>query len=154
MVIIGIDPGTATTGYGMIESIRGKISLIQYGIISTKKHLSQSARLREIYLDLNELIDKGEPSLLAIESLFFQKNAKTAISVAQSRGVILLAAANHNLQIREFTPMQVKINLTSHGKAEKQQVQHMVKNLLGLKNIPQPDDAADALALAICAAQK
>ena len=151
MKILGIDPGTATTGYGVIESNRGKLHAVEYGCIRTSKHNSLPERLSEIYSDLQKLIKKHRPQTMAVESVYFYNNVKTAIAVAQARGVVLLCGRQNNIPVREFTPLQVKSSMTSYGKAEKKQVQFMVKTLLGLKSIPKPDDAADALALAICA---
>lgn len=166
MIILGIDPGTATTGYGIIESSpqpspdrrgrkgEGRLKLVEYGCIETSKKNPLESRLFEIYNDLNKLIKKYKPGILAVESLFFFKNLKTAISVAQARGVVLLCGEMNNLKIMEFTPLQIKQSLTNYGKAEKKQVQFMVQKLLDLKTLPKPDDAADALAVAICAASR
>lgn len=151
MKILGIDPGTASTGYGIIKSSHGKIKLVEYGCISTPKKNKPEARLSEIYHDLSKLTKKHRPRVVAVESIFFFKNLKTAISVAQARGVVLLCAAQNKIKVLEFTPLQVKISLTSYGRADKKQIQYMVQKLLDLKNIPKPDDAADALAVAICA---
>lgn len=152
MKILGIDPGTATTGYGIIENRDGKLRALEYGCIKTSPKKRAETRLAEIYKDLNHLIKKHQPGILAVESVFFYKNVKTAIAVAQSRGVVLLAATQAKVPVVEYTPLQVKSTLTSYGKAEKKQVQYMVQKLLDLKSIPKPDDAADALAVAICAA--
>ncbi len=150
--ILGVDPGTATTGYGIIESLNGKLSLVEFGAIKTSKRDSAAQRLGEIFGDLTSLITKHRPQVLAVEQLFFYKNITTAISVAEARGVVLLCAEQNKLKIAEFTPLQVKMSLTGYGKADKKQVQYMVAKLLGLKKSPRPDDAADALAVAICAA--
>lgn len=152
MKILGIDPGTATTGYGIIESNKGTLRAVEFGCLTTSKSKSLPERLEEIYGDLTKLIKHHRPAIIAVESVFFYNNVKTAIAVAQSRGVVLLCARQNKVPIREFTPLEVKSNLTNYGKAEKKQVQYMVKTLLNLKTIPRPDDAADALALAICAA--
>lgn len=152
MKILGIDPGTATTGYGVIESKRGKLTLIEYGCILTKKGQGPAKRLGEIHRDLDQLIKKRRPRVLACETLFFYKNITTAISVAQARGIVLLAAYENRLEVVEISPLEVKKTLTNYGRADKKQMQYMVTKLLGLKNPPQPDDAADALAVAICAA--
>ncbi len=152
MIILGIDPGTATTGYAVIESAKGKLRAIEYGCLKTSKNNSLPERLEEIYKDLNSLIRKHKPGKVAVESVFFYNNVKTAIAVAQARGVVLLCARQNKIPITEFTPLQVKNSLTNYGKADKKQVQYMVKTLLNLKSIPKPDDAADALALAICGA--
>lgn len=151
MIILGIDPGTATTGYGVIDSKKNELKLIGYGCIKTSKDNAPAERLAEIYSDLNILIKKHNPVTVAVESIFFYKNVKTAMSVAQARGVILLAVQNNKKELLEFTPLQVKNSLTGYGKADKKQVQFMVKKLLHLKKTPKPDDAADALAIAICA---
>lgn len=153
MIILGIDPGTATTGYGIIESAKGQLRLIEYGCIKTSKSHSLPERLEEIYVDLTRLIRRHSPVKISVESVYFYNNVKTAIAVAQARGVILLCARQNKVSVLEFTPLQVKSNLTNYGKAEKKQVQYMVKTLLNLKSIPKPDDAADALALAICGAK-
>lgn len=150
MIILGIDPGIATTGYGIIANYRGKLSLISFGCILTSKNLTLPQRLKETHADLTKLIKKHKPEILVVESVYFSTNAKTAISVAESRGVVLLAGEQNKLKILEFTPLQVKNRLTGYGKAEKKQVQYMVQKMLGLESIPKPDDAADALALAIC----
>lgn len=154
MKILGIDPGTATTGYGIVENNKRGIALVEYGCILTSKTKRPEQRLAEIYLDLTKLIKKYRPQILAVESVFFYNNVKTAISVAQARGVVLLCGELNNIKLVEFTPLQIKSSLTSYGKAGKKQVQYMVKALLNLKTIPKPDDAADALAVAICAASK
>lgn len=153
MVILGVDPGTATTGYGIVKNDNGKLSAIEYGCIRTSKSNSLPDRLLEIYSDLNKVIKKYKPALIAVESVYFYNNVKTAITVAEGRGVVLLCARQNKIPVAEFTPLQVKNSLTSYGKAEKKQVQQMVKTLLNLKSIPKPDDAADALALAICGTQ-
>jgi len=153
MIILGIDPGLATTGYGLIEEKKKDFKLVDYGCISTSPRLPFDSRLKKIYQDLNKIIKDFEPSVFSIEKIFFCKNAKTALEVGQARGIALLTAAQKNLKIYEFTPLEVKQTITGYGKAEKIQVQKMVKLLLNLKEIPRPDDAADALALAICGAR-
>lgn len=152
MKILGIDPGTATTGYGLIELHKGKIRALSYGCIRTPAKRPLPERLSEIHRDLIKIIKKNKPDVIAVESLFFFKNITTAIAVAQARGIALLAAEQNKIKLTEFTPLQVKSSLTGYGKADKKQVQYMVKTLLNLKSIPRPDDAADALALALCAA--
>lgn len=152
MIILGIDPGTATLGYGIIEAQKSKLTVISYGCTTTPKDFPSPTRLKLLYDAVANLIKKHKPRIVAVEELFFFKNAKTVITVAQARGVALLAAENQNVKVCEFTPLQVKQAVSGYGKAEKQQVQKMVKVLLGLKEIPKPDDAADALAIAICAA--
>ena len=150
-IILGLDPGTATTGFGVIKDDKGQVKYIDCGCISTSKGVPPAERLLVIEQSLNTLIKKYHPDTLAVEKLFFTKNITTAISVAEARGVILVAAAKHNLEIAEYTPLQVKQTLTGYGKADKQQMQRMVKLILKLQSIPKPDDAADALAIAICA---
>ncbi|MDP2860463.1 MAG: crossover junction endodeoxyribonuclease RuvC [bacterium] len=150
MKIIGIDPGTAACGFGVIEKNGQKISFLDTGVIATSKEKAPAERLATIYKSLIGLIKKFDPEVLAVEKLFFNTNSKTAIAVGEARGVILLAGAQRGLEIFEYTPLQVKIALTGYGRAEKTQIQKMVKCLLGLSEIPKPDDAADALAIAIC----
>lgn len=151
MVVIGIDPGTATTGYGILrEQASGQLEVINYGVIQTAADQPMPERLLELYRQLNEIILLHRPDSGAVEKLFFQRNVRTAISVSQGRGVILLALANHGLPVAEYTPLEVKQAVAGYGGAEKRQVQEMVRMLLDLDRIPQPDDAADALAIAIC----
>ena len=154
MIILGIDPGTATTGFGVLKKIKSKdkLRIIDYGCIKTAPDLSTAERLNKLQKELNLLIKKYKPSIVAVEDIFFFKNLKTAIKVSQARGVILLTAAKAKCKIKEFTPLQVKQAVHGYGRAEKKQVQEMVKILLDLKEIPRPDDAADALAIAICCA--
>ena len=151
ITLLGIDPGIADTGYGFITSENNKIIALEYGSIVTDKKYDMSERLVQLEIELIKLIKKHKPQIIGIEQLFFCNNAKTIISVGQARGVIMLTAAKHKLLIKEFTPLQVKQGVTGYGKADKRQIQHMVKTILGLKEIPKPDDAADALAIAICA---
>lgn len=153
MKILGIDPGTAIMGFGVIESEGNSIKLVDYGTIKTHKSLEMPDRLVEIYEDLQKIIADYKPNLVSIENLFFFNNQKTAITVGQARGVAILAARQVKMPICEPTPLQVKQAVACYGKADKKQVQQMVKTLLGLEKIPRPDDAADALAIAICAAQ-
>jgi len=151
MIILGVDPGIADTGWGLIEkNDRGQVFHIAHGSIKTPKTSNLPDRLSSLYSELNEIIDKYQPRSAAIEELFFSKNVKTALTVGQARGVILLALRNKKIPINEFKPTQVKQAVAAYGQADKKQVQKMVKLLLNLKEIPQPDDAADALALAIC----
>lgn len=153
MVILGIDPGTATTGYGIIKALRRDVfEIIDFGVITTKKNLSDAQRLAIIAGDLEKLIKKYKPSLAGVEKLFFTTNQKTAMSVAQARGAVLLVCEKHNLSIMEFTPLQVKSIICGYGKATKQQVQYLVQKTFKLKSSPKPDDAADALAIALCMA--
>lgn len=147
--ILGIDPGTATTGFGILEIKGNDKRVIDCGVISTHKDLPMPERLVELHKDLSELIKTHRPDWCAVEQLFFARNVTTAITVGQARGVILLAAAENNLSIVEYTPLQVKQAVTGYGQATKKQVQEMVKTILGLKEIPKPDDAADALAIAL-----
>lgn len=150
MIILGIDPGTAITGYGLIEHIGSKHRLIEYGVIKSKGIEELAVRLNEIYLGISHIIDEYKPDHMAVEELFFNKNTKTALAVGHARGVIILAGHMKGLPIFEYTPLQVKQSVVGYGRAEKQQVQYMVKTILNLGIIPKPDDAADALAIAIC----
>lgn len=149
MVILGIDPGLATTGYGLLKKEGGNIAFIDYGVISTPAKMEFSFRLKLISEDLKKLIKKYNPAAVSVEKLFFCKNVKTALDVGQARGVILLEAINHALPIYEFTPLQVKQAVSGYGAADKMQIQKMVQAILKLKELPRPDDAADALAIAI-----
>ena len=156
MIILGIDPGTATTGYGIIESKIPKnkkekaLACIGYGIIKTSPKIETAKRLMQISSEMIKLLEKYEPQAVIVESLFFFKNLKTALPVSQARGVILLEIAKKKVPIYEFTPLQIKSSVCGYGRAEKLQVQKMVQLLLNLKELPKPDDAADALAAAIC----
>ena len=151
MVTLGIDPGTATTGYGIItEEADGNLAVITYGVIQTSADLHQADRLVQLYEKIKELILLHQPDAGAVEKLFFERNVRTAISVGQARGVALLALAENKLLVGEYTPLEVKQAVTGYGGADKNQVQQMVKMILKLETIPQPDDAADALAVAIC----
>ncbi len=150
MIILGIDPGYAIVGYGVIECIGNRYIAKQYDSIFTYPESSFEERLNIIFENITELIKKYHPDAMAIEKLYFQNNHKTAIDVAQARGVIILAASRENVPIYEYTPLQIKSSVTGYGKAQKQQVMQMVKRLLGLKEIPKPDDTADALAAGIC----
>lgn len=153
MVIIGIDPGTAITGYGVIESSGNKIKLIDYGCIITDKKSSAAERLKILDKELSKIIKKYKPQKIAVEDIFFFKNLKTAIKVSQARGVVLATAARSKVPlIEEYTPLQIKQAVSGYGRADKKQVQKMVKILLNLKTIPKSDDAADGLAAAICCA--
>lgn len=151
MIVLGIDPGTATTGWGVIKKTK-QLKMIKYGCIKTSADLSTADRLNKIHKELSSLIKKYKPSIVAVEDIFFFKNLKTVIKVSQARGVILLTAAKAKIRITEYTPLQVKQAVACYGRADKAQVQKMVKTLLNLKEIPKPDDAADALAIAICCA--
>ncbi|MBQ4155481.1 MAG: crossover junction endodeoxyribonuclease RuvC [Clostridia bacterium] len=150
MIIIGIDPGYAIVGYGVIEYKANKFRVLDYGAITTSKDDDLNDRLLQIYNHLCNILDAYNPDALSIEKLFFNTNATTAIGVAQARGVCLLAAKQRGLDIAEYTPLQVKQAVTGYGKAVKQQVQEMTRMLLGLQKVPKPDDTADALAMAIC----
>ncbi|MEK7160612.1 MAG: crossover junction endodeoxyribonuclease RuvC [Patescibacteria group bacterium] len=152
MLILGIDPGTAMIGVGLIEYKNKKATIKGYDCLTTSARDTTAQRLLDLHQQLTKFIKKHQPDLIAVEELFFFKNLKTAIKVSQARGVILLAAQQTGALIFEYTPLQVKQALTGYGRAEKTQVQQMVKAILSLKNIPQPDDAADALAIAICCA--
>ncbi|HBO16601.1 MAG: Crossover junction endodeoxyribonuclease RuvC [Candidatus Moranbacteria bacterium GW2011_GWE2_35_2-] len=148
--ILGIDPGTATTGWAILEEDDGKIVPIAYGHISTSPKRSTSERIKEVADDIENIIRKYSPTEGVVEDLFFFKNIKTVMKVSQSRGGILLALEKMGLKIFEYTPLQVKQALTGYGRAEKKQIQIMVKSILKLKEIPKPDDTADAIAIAIC----
>ncbi len=150
MIILGIDPGYAIVGVGVIEYIGNKFKVIDYLPITTEAHTPFDQRLKTIYDGVCEVIEKYKPDYMSIEELFFNDNAKTAIAVGQARGVILLAAVNHGVEIFEYTPLQVKQAVVGYGRADKVQVQQMTKAILGLKQIPKPDDVADALAIAVC----
>lgn len=152
MIVLGIDPGTAKIGWGFIKKTKKELKTIDYGLITTPADLSTAERLNKLHKELDLLIKKHKPNIVAVEDIFFFKNLKTAIKVSQARGVILLTAAKLKLKIEEYTPLQVKQAVACYGRADKAQVQKMVKTLLNLKEIPKPDDAADALAIAICCA--
>ena len=154
MIILGIDPGTATMGYGIIKKEGMNLTCLEYGLIKTKKELSDAKRLKEIDEDLEKIFNEFNPDALAIEKVYFSKNVKTAMTVSQAKGVAMLKAAKSNIEIYEFTPSQIKATVAGHGKAEKMQVQKMIKSQLNLKERPRPNDAADALGAAICGSQK
>lgn len=149
MKIIGIDPGTGILGFGVVEIHRQKMTMITGGVIKTPAHTPLEERLEEIYDGLTEIIAETKPDVMSIEKLFFAQNVTTAMSVSHARGVAMLAGQKAKLGIAEYTPLQIKQTLTGYGKADKKQVQEMVRIQLGLKEIPKPDDAADALATAI-----
>ncbi len=149
MRILGLDPGTATTGYGIIDVINGRYQLVHYGVITTSPEQSTAHRLQTIYQEIQRLIATYHPDTAGIEEVFFGRNITTAISVGQARGVLLLALANANIPIAEYSPPRIKDAVTGYGKADKVQVQLMVRNLLDLAETPRPDDAADGLAVAI-----
>ena len=150
MRIIGIDPGTAICGYGIIDVKGSKLTPVAYGAITTPKELTDSQRLEILFNDLSDLLEEYKPDKFGVEELFFNRNVTTAISVGQARGVALLTAANRGIQITEFTPMQIKQAVVGYGGANKEQVTFMVQKLLNIRTKPKPDDVADALAVAIC----
>lgn len=153
MRILGIDPGIATIGFGLVEAERGQANMITYGAITTPAGLPLSKRLYQISMDMEDLIGQLKPDVISIEELFFNNNITTGISVAHGRGVILCAAEKCGIPLYEYTPSQVKLAVVGYGKAEKRQVMDMTRRLLHLKAVPRPDDAADALALALCHAR-
>ena len=153
MRILGIDPGVAIVGLGLIESDRGTLRMLQYGAITTPAGLPLAARLAQINRDIEELIGTFRPDEISVEELFFSKNITTGIAVAHARGVILCAAEKKKIPIYEYTPMQVKQAVAGYGLADKKQVMDMTRRLLKLKSVPRPDDAADALAIALCHAR-
>lgn len=153
MKIIGIDPGTGILGFGVIEVKKDKVALLDAGVITTPAHTPLEDRLVEIFDSLNGIIKDTEPHAMSIEKLFFARNVTTAMSVSHARGVAMLAGKKAKLSIHEYTPLEIKMAITSYGKADKKQVQEMVRVLLNLKRIPKPDDAADALAAALTHAQ-
>ncbi|MGQ9456544.1 MAG: crossover junction endodeoxyribonuclease RuvC [Armatimonadota bacterium] len=150
MRILGVDPGTATTGYGVVERIGSTATLLDYGVIETSTRKSPTQRLVYIYSRICEIIDRYSPDVVVMEQLFFSKNQKTALAVGKACGVIQFAAAQRGLDVIEYTPMEVKLAVVGYGAAEKRQVQYMVQHILSLENPPSPDDAADALALCVC----
>jgi crossover junction endodeoxyribonuclease RuvC len=159
MLILGIDPGTATTGYGIIKvkkqraKIKSGLEYLGCGIVKTDPVLSPGERLKKLNNELNKLLKKYQPSVLAVENVYFFKNFKTALPVSQAKGVIMLAAAKKKIPIFEVTPLQMKLAVTGYGKAEKKQVQKMIQEILKLDELPKPDDAADALGVAVCCAR-
>ena len=151
MLVIGVDPGTAITGYGLVrDDEHGKLVAVDFGVITTPSNLPMPERLLQIYQRLRELLSRYHPESGAVEKLFLQRNVRTAISVGQGRGIALLALAEAGILVAEYTPLEIKQAVTGYGGAEKMQVQQMVKYILELSEIPRPDDAADALAVAIC----
>ncbi len=156
MIILGIDPGTATTGYGLIEiDLKNKKSLrcLAYGCITTLPEKSDGQRLKEIERELAKIINKYKPDILAVERIFFFKNQKTIITVSQAKGVIILTATKKKIPVVEYSPVEVKMAVSGYGRAEKKQIQKLIQSLLDLENLPKPDDAADALGVAICCSQ-
>lgn len=152
MLVLGVDPGTAITGYGLVRHVPdgNQLEAVAYGAITSPSDWAMPKRLQKIYHDLTALIREHQPTEAAVEQLFFSRNVKTALAVGQARGVVLLALADGGLPVHEYTPLEVKQSVVGYGRAEKAQVQELVKLLLGLETVPQPDDAADALAIAIC----
>ena len=150
MRILGIDPGYAIVGFGVVDYENTRFRLIDMGAVTTAADMPFEARLKALYLDMSEIIDTYKPQEIAVEKLFFNTNQKTAIDVAQARGVTVLSAARRNIPVSEYTPLQVKQSVVGYGRAEKHQVMEMTRMILGLAQIPKPDDAADALAIAIC----
>ena len=152
MIVLGIDPGTARTGYGLVERDGRRLRALDYGCLETPSAMPLPGRLLLIHQGLESLIDAWAPDVVAVERLFFNKNVQTAFAVGQARGVALLTAAAHGLAVAEYGPHEVKMAVTGFGRADKGQVQRMVQTLLALATLPRPDDAADALAIAICVA--
>ncbi len=153
MRILGIDPGTGRLGFGVIDVYKGKLTFVDAGIVTTPAHTPTNERLEDIFDSITGIISELKPDVMAIEKLFFARNVTTAMSVAEARGVVLLAGQKAKIPIEEYTPLQIKQSITGYGKADKKQMQEMVRLQLGLKTVPKPDDAADALAAAImCAA--
>lgn len=151
MRILGIDPGTGILGFGVVDiDASGKASMVDAGVIRTPVKETDSNRLSTIYDELHEIITDLKPQVMSVEKLFFAQNVTTAMSVAQARGVVLLCGKQHGMELFEYTPLQIKQALTGYGRADKKQIQEMVRVVLGLKEVPKPDDCADALAAAIC----
>ena len=153
MLVLGIDPGFAIVGFGLVQSEKGRQRLLQYGVITTPAGAPFEQRLLDIDRDFNELLEKFRPDCIAVEELFFNTNVTTGINVAQARGVIIMEAAKHGVPVYEYTPLQVKQAVVGYGRAEKNQVMQMTTRLLGLDKVPKPDDAADAIAIALCHAR-
>lgn len=153
MRILGIDPGTGILGFGVIEADKGKVQLVDAGVIRTPVKEDDAVRLQTIYDELTDIITSTKPQLMSVEKLFFARNVTTAMTVAQARGVVLLCGKQARLSIYEYTPMQIKMALTGYGKADKKQIQEMVRVVLGLNEVPKPDDCADAIAAALTHAQ-
>lgn len=152
MIVLGIDPGTAALGYGIVEATRGRLREVDHGCLETSPDTTLPERLLAIHALVDELLESHRPDVLAVERLFFSKNVQTAFGVGQARGVVLLAAAQHGVPVREATPSEVKSAIAGYGAADKEQVQRMVQMVLGMTERPRPDDAADALAIAVWAA--
>jgi crossover junction endodeoxyribonuclease RuvC len=152
MRILGIDPGTGILGFGVIDLLAGKTTMVDAGVIRTPAHEDHSIRLLTIYEELKSVIVDFKPTVMSVEKLFFAQNVTTAMTVAQARGVVLLLGQQHKMELHEYTPLQIKQAITGYGRADKKQMQEMVKVILGLHEIPKPDDCADALAAAITCA--
>jgi len=150
MLVLGIDPGTAITGFGLVAAQGRELQAVSYGCIRTPSNIPMAERLQRIYRDVSALLEKYAPQVVAVEELFFNKNTRTALAVGQARGVAILAAANRGVTVCEYTPLQVKQAVVGYGRAEKAQIQYMVRTLLSLAEEPKPDDVADALAIAVC----
>lgn len=151
LIVLGIDPGTATTGFGLVgEDETGEVYLVRYGTVQTPAHTPMPVRLQQLYDEMSALLREAAPAAVAVEELFFNRNVSTALTVGQARGVVLLAAAQAGLPVYEYKPAEVKQALVGYGRADKHQMQEMVRLMLGLPDIPRPDDAADAVAVAIC----
>jgi len=153
MRILGIDPGTGILGFGVIDVQNGKTQLVDAGVIRTPVHEDDAVRLQTIFDELTDIIAATKPTLMSVEKLFFARNVTTAMTVAQARGVVLLCGKQAGMTIHEYTPMQIKMAVTGYGKADKKQIQEMVRVILGLKETPKPDDCADAIAAALTLAQ-
>lgn len=153
MRILGIDPGTGILGFGVIDVVKGKPKLVDAGVIRTPAHEDDVVRLQTIYDELSDIIIQTKPTHMAVEKLFFARNVTTAMTVAQARGVVLLCGSQNSLEISEYTPLQIKMAITGYGRADKKQIQEMVRIHLGLSEVPKPDDCADALAAALTHAQ-
>jgi len=153
MIVMGVDPGTAIMGYGVIEYVNSRHRSLAYGVLRTSKEDGAEIRLKQLFFGINRLLDEFRPDAVAVEELFFNRNTTTAISVGQARGVALLAAGLRDIPVGEYTPLQVKQTVVGYGRAEKHQVQYMIQRILRLEETPKPDDAADALAIALCYCQ-
>ncbi len=149
MKILGIDPGTGITGFGIIDAVKGKYRLVDAGVVRTPAKTPMEERLETIFDNISEIITEHQPQIMSIEKLFFAQNVTTAMSVSQARGVVLLCGQQAKMQVYEYTPLQIKQTVTGYGKADKKQMQEMVRVLMGLKEVPKPDDCADAIAAAI-----
>lgn len=151
MLVVGVDPGTAITGYGLVRQLGGRqVELVDFGVIRTPSDRPMAERLRQLYHDLHDIVAEHQPDEAAVEELFFSRNVTTALTVGQARGVAMLAAAEAGLPVHEYKPAEIKQAVVGYGNASKEQVQEMVRVLLGIAEVPRPDDAADAVAVAIC----